>query len=360
MDSLLHLLFFLCTVVGIYLGMQYYVAFWILRYFPGLQANPAVVRCCVLLLALSFPVSMTLLRKYPGWATGVFAYASYIWLGIVFIAFWSALAGDLVSRVARVPVGPPTAWIVLLLVSVSAWNAARPIRVTSLELGLPRLTGEAFTVVQVSDLHLGVTVGMGRLRELVDKVNGLEPDLIVFTGDTMDPGFREEEAAVALLSGLKARMAKLAVLGNHETYHGVDEAKGLYDRCGIRLLRDEVVMLPNGVQVAGLDDLRDTSVLSRLDKAKPSILLSHYPRVFDQAAERGVGLTLSGHTHGGQVFPFHVFVKWANKYLYGLYAKGESKLYVTSGAGSWGPPMRLGTRSELPRILLTGGPASSS
>jgi predicted MPP superfamily phosphohydrolase len=356
-DSLLHLLSFLLTVVGIYLGMQYYVAFWLLRYFPQLPASPAVVRCCVLLLALTLPVSMTLLRKCPGWASDAFVYAAYVWLGLVFIAFWCALAGDVVrvlvrSAQARPVIAYGATGLMILLSAYSAWNAARPVRVKSMRVGLPRLSGEGFTAVQVSDLHLGVTAGMGRLQEVVEKVNSLEPDLVVFTGDAMDPGFRQAEAAAELLSSMKARYGKLAVLGNHESYHGVDQARGFYGRCGIRLLRDEVAELPNGVQVAGLDDTRDLSVLSRLDKTKPSILLSHYPRAFDSAAEHGVGLTLSGHTHGGQMFPFHFFVRWANGYRYGLYTKGESQLYVTSGAGSWGPPMRLGTRSELPEFML--------
>lgn len=351
----MRLLLFLLTVVGIYLGLQYYVAFWILRYFPRIPASPALVRCAVLLLALSLPASMTLLRRFPGWPTDAFAYAAYAWLGVAFIAFWCALAGDIVFKLAgqaRAAIGYSTAGLLVLLTVYSTWSAARPIRVRSLQIGLPRLTGEGFTVAQVSDLHLGVTVGLRRLRELVEKVNSLEPDLVVFTGDIVDPGFREGDAAAELLSGIRARLGKLAVLGNHETYHGVEKAEELYSRCGVRLLRDEVATLANGVQVAGLDDPRDASVLSRLDRAKPSILLSHYPKVFDLAAERGVGLTLSGHTHGGQVFPFHLFVKWANKYLYGLYSKGESRLYVTSGAGSWGPPMRLGTRNELPRFVL--------
>jgi len=356
-DSILHLLFFLLTVVGIYLGMQYYVAFWILRYFPQIPVSPTLVRCCVLLLALSLPLSMTLLRKWPGWASDAFVYAAYVWLGLVFIAFWSALAGDAVYVIIRSPQARPliaygTAGLVLLLSVYSAWNAARPIQVRSLRIGLPRLTGEAFTVVQVSDLHLGVTVGLGRLKRLVEEVNSLEPDLIVFTGDTLDPGFREVRAAAELFSAMKARVGKLAVLGNHDLYHGVEGCKELYSRSGVRLLRDEMVEFPNGLQVAGSDDPGESAVLFKLDKTKPSILLSHYPRVFDRAAERGVGLTLSGHTHGGQMFPFHIFVRWANKYRYGLYSRGASQLYVTSGAGNWGPPMRLGTRSELPRFVL--------
>ncbi|MBI5622401.1 MAG: hypothetical protein HY924_01345 [Elusimicrobia bacterium] len=115
-----------------------------------------------------------------------------------------------------------------------------------------------------------------------------------------------------------------------------------------------------GLQVAGIDDIMAArltreevaGVISKLDPAKPSILLSHQPRLVDLAAEKGVGLMLSGHTHQGQIFPFGLVVRLSYRYFYGLYRRGAMSLYVTSGAGHWGPPMRFLTRSEIAVIVL--------
>jgi len=153
---------------------------------------------------------------------------------------------------------------------------------------------------------------------------------------------------------------KLAVLGNHEFYHGMEASLECFRRLGARVIRNEIVELPGGLQVAGVDDIRTvhlareevSSLLSKLDPNKPSIFLSHQPLMFDAAAQHGVGLMLSGHTHRGQIFPFGLFVKIFYRYLYGLYRQGDSVLYVTSGAGQWGPPMRLFAPPEIVRIVL--------
>ena len=132
---------------------------------------------------------------------------------------------------------------------------------------------------------------------------------------------------------------------------------------GARLLRDEVAVLPCGLQVAAVDDVRTArlseadiaAVLARLDKAKPSLFLSHQPLYFEAAARAGVTLMLSGHTHQGQIFPFNLIVRLVYRYFYGLYRIGDSRLYVTSGTGQWGPPMRLFTRTEIVRFTLRRG-----
>ena len=267
-----------------------------------------------------------------------------------------------------------TAWGVLAVTACLSlyafWSAGSLPRVRELEITLPRLPKslDGFTMIQLSDIHLGVSMPVSRLERMVREVNALNPDLVILTGDILDPGFQEDEAVEKIGQLLKAKGGKLAVLGNHEFYHGLEASLGCYRRLGARLLRNEIVELPGGLQIAGVDDIRTahltreavSSLLAKLDGQKPAIFLSHQPLMFDAAAQRGVGLMLSGHTHRGQIFPFGLFVRLFYRYLYGLYRQGDSSLYVTSGAGQWGPPMRLFAPPEIVRIVLRSPRAGQS
>ncbi|MDD5627929.1 MAG: metallophosphoesterase [Elusimicrobia bacterium] len=362
---------FIAVVILIYLGMQYYVAFWLLRSFPSLPLSPQAARITVLILALSFPFSMYCLRHFRGAWTAAFAYLSFIWLGWVLIWLASAACGDLVLLAARLREAseawrPWVSGAVLIAVAAggvwSLYDAGRMPRLREVEVRLPNLPGEldGSTVVQLSDLHLGVTVPLGKFARIVSQVSALDPDLVVLTGDILDAGLNDEAGFAAIGSGLRARLGVFAVLGNHEFYHGIETSAKAFRSMGARLLRNEVVELPGGLQVAAVDDIRTAgisaselaSLLAKLDPAKPSLLLSHQPLLFDAAARAGAGLMLSGHTHQGQIFPFGFIVRLFYPRFHGLYRNGASSLYVTSGTGQWGPPMRLFTRAEIVRFTL--------
>ncbi|MBI4676947.1 MAG: metallophosphoesterase [Elusimicrobia bacterium] len=243
---MLHILGFLTVVILVYLGMQYYVAFWLIRSFPGLPVAPAVVRAVVLGLALLFPLSIYLLR-HASPATHSLATVMYVWTGVLLIwVFWAACGDVLLLAASRLTPSlrarPFIAWGVLAAVALSSvyavWNAGRLPRGKEVEVPLPRLPHslDGFTVVQISDLHLGVTVPLERFESIVSLVNGLRPDLIVLTGDLVDPGPAPEEAIARIGTCLKARHGKLAVLGNHEYYHGLEAALECYKRCGARIV----------------------------------------------------------------------------------------------------------------------------
>ncbi len=365
---------FIAAVILVYLGMQYYVAFWLLRNFPALPLSPQAARIAVLLLALSFPLSMVCLRQYRGAWTACFAYISYIWLGLVLIWLTCAVCGDLALLLARLWRASETVrpWARLAVLSLSAaaglwsfYNAARMPAVQDFDVIVPILPKEleGFTVVQVSDLHLGVTVPLAKFAAVVREIDTLKPDLVVLTGDILDAGLRDEADFAHIGAGLRARCGVLTILGNHEFYHGVAASARAFQAMGARLLRNEIVMLPGGLQVAGVDDVRTArlsetdlaAILARLDKSKPALLLCHQPMYFKTAARAGVALMLSGHTHQGQIFPFGMIVRLVYPYFHGLYRIGPSSLYVTSGAGQWGPPMRLFTRAEIARFTLRRG-----
>jgi len=365
---------FIAAVILIYLGMQGYVAFWILRNFPGLPLSPQSARTSALLLALSFPLSMHCLRHFRGAWTATFAYLSFIWLGLVFIWLTCAAGGDLVLLLARLWRGADCLrpWVRIAVLAATAtgglwsfYNAACQPRLRELEIVVPGLPKEfdGFTIVQLSDLHLGVTVPLSKFSRIVARVSALKPDLVVLTGDILDAGLRVESDFARIGSGLKARYGVLTILGNHEFYHGTDDAIQAFQSMGAHLLRNEVLVLPCGLQVAGVDDMRTAhlseadvaAVLARLDKAKPSLFLSHQPLYFEAAVRAGVGLMLSGHTHEGQIWPFGLIVRLVYPHFYGLYRQGASLLHVTSGTGQWGPPMRLFTRAEIVRFTLRQG-----
>jgi len=362
---------FIATVILVYLGMQYYVAFWLLRNFPALPLTPQAARITVLLLALSFPLAMYCLRHFHGAWTAIFAYLSFIWLGLVLIWLAGAAAGDLLLLAARLWRGAEALrpWVRNAVLAGTAagglwslYNAARMPALREVEVVLPNLPREldGCTVVQLSDLHLGVTVPLAKFSRIVERVSALEPDLVVLTGDILDAGLRDEADFARIGSGLQARQGVLAVLGNHEFYHGPAASAKAFQSLGARLLRDEVVVLPGGLQVAAVDDIRTAhlsadevaAVLAKLDAAKPSLFLSHQPLHFKTAARAGVGLMLSGHTHQGQIFPFGLIVRLVYPCFHGFYRQDASLLYVTSGSGQWGPPMRLFTRAELVRFTL--------
>jgi predicted MPP superfamily phosphohydrolase len=362
---------FIATVILVYLGMQYYVAFWLIRNFPGLPISPQAARIAVLLLALSFPLSMYCLRHCRGAWTTCFAYLSYIWLGLVLIWLTCAACGDLALLLARFwrvaeQLRPGVGLAVLAATAAaglwSLYNAARMPRLRDLKVTVPGLPREleGLTVVQLSDLHLGVTVPLAKFAAVVREVDALKPDLVVLTGDILDAGLRDEDDFARLGAGLRARYGVLAILGNHEFYHGAAASVRAFQGMGARLLRDEAMTLPCGLQVAGVDDVRTAqlseadvaAVLSRLDPAKPALFLSHQPLYFEAAARAGVALMLSGHTHQGQIFPFGLIVRLFYPRFHGLYRSGVGSLYVTSGAGQWGPPMRLFTRAEIARFTL--------
>jgi predicted MPP superfamily phosphohydrolase len=225
--------------------------------------------------------------------------------------------------------------------------------------------------------------GLGFLRSVVEKVNALNPDLVVITGDLFDGAGGKLESFAEPLSTFDASMGVLFVAGNHEGYLGLAGPLAVVERAGIRILDDEVVDV-DGLQIVGvsfpefgmLNKSQSVARLAeRIDPDKPSILLYHTPTdvaessdnraeqqtrtyfspdvEFSWAREFGIDLQLSGHTHEGQVFPFNYLTQRIfNGYHYGLHTVGDFSIYITSGTGTWGPPIRIGSQSEIVAITL--------
>jgi hypothetical protein len=231
---------------------------------------------------------------------------------------------------------------------------------------LPRQL-DGLTVVQLTDVHVGPTIGKKFIDAIVEKANSTKPDAIVITGDLVDGPVEELAESVAPLGKLSARYGVYFVTGNHEYYSGSKKWIAYLEKLGIKVLQNERVTLGDHdklIDLAGIDDVSTarfsgktdfglSAALARRDPERELLLLSHQPKPILEAAKHGVGLQLSGHTHGGQIFPFGALVSLTQPYMAGLYRHDEkTQIYVSRGTGFWGPPMRLLAPAEVTKIVL--------
>jgi hypothetical protein len=342
-------------------------------------------------LAVLVPLSMFLARALPRSLASVVAYVGYGWLGVLFYLFGLLLLTDLARLVGaaisrnsadspevqaerRALLGRGAALFASVgAVGLGAWGAvevARGAAIQSVRVALARLPKklEGFVVAQITDVHVGPTIGRGFIEEIVRKTNELAPDVVVITGDLVDGSVAELREHVAPLAGLKAPHGVFFVTGNHEYYSGADAWIAELGRLGIRVLRNERVELRVGddvIDLAGVDDHSSRRTPGHgpdLDKAlrgrdptRELILLAHQPKAIFEASAKGVGLQLSGHTHGGQLWPWTYLVYLQQPYVSGLHRHGDAQIYVSRGTGYWGPPMRLGAPAEITKLTLVRG-----
>ena len=331
-----------------------------LAYGPGRWLLPIILALLALVTLQNRPDRV---QAWLGQAAEGLLYAAPLILGYLLFFLLAALALDL-ARLALAgasALGAPAAGILSLgrsvslalslaaALSVTSYLEAHSFRLARVELETAKLPAGAdeLRIVQISDVHLSRFIGHKELKKILDLALEAAPDLVVFTGDLLDsPQGSAYEQEAALLAGLKPRLGVFAVLGNHETYFGIPAALDFYRRAGLTLLRGRAET-PPGLVVAGVDDAADGQEAARLlsayrDDGRFILFLKHRPSpppdlpgLFD--------LQLSGHTHGGQIWPNHIPTARANgRLLHGLYpAPGRGWIYVSRGAGFWGLPFRF-------------------
>jgi predicted MPP superfamily phosphohydrolase len=276
--------------------------------------------------------------------------------GIAALAGWSAIAVPLLA---------------LALVAIGFVNARRTASVREVEVpvaGLPAAL-HGFTIAQISDIHVGPTIKGPYVQAIVDAVNALSADAVAVTGDLVDGRVGDLAAHVAPLAALRSRHGTFFVTGNHEYYSGAHEWIAELKRLGVQvLLNEHVVLRHQGAQLV-MAGVADTSAhhfdpLHRSDPQRaidgaPSnaglrVLLAHQPRSAEAAAQAGFDVQLSGHTHGGQYWPWNLFVRLQQPYTAGLHRLQQLWIYTSRGTGYWGPPLRLGAPSEITRLRFIG------
>lgn len=382
-----HIFIFL-GIFALILGASHFYMFERISYYLQMTGNQRVILALLLGgLCLLTLIALPLSRMLPRRAATVLAWAIYPWMGIALLMFITFLATDLAWLLLRlVPTnhlpeqrallqycfGVVALGITGLLVGHALWKGLGPVKVKPVTVTLSRLPSslDGFRIVQITDLHIGPMINGNWLRQIVDKVNALKPDLIAITGDLVDGSVKELRHHVAPLADLHAQHGTFFVTGNHEYYSGVEQWCDHIASLGIRVLRNECESIPAGLQddtsfdLAGVEDWASrhipgngadlTKALTGRNPNKALILLAHQPAAVDEAAAEGVDLQLSGHTHGGQIWPFTYLVYLQQPYTKGLYRHGntDTQIYISTGTGFWGPPMRFGTTAEITQITL--------
>lgn len=301
----------------------------------------------------------------------------YYWVIALFYLFLCFLSLDLINFLGKrcgLAVGftksPYTdvAAIVLvfLIILYGSWNARNP-RITHYNISIPKEAGEIkqLHVVMVSDIHYGELVDERRLENLVAAINRQKPDLVLMPGDIIQQGQTSLTAdVIKTLGQLKPKLGTYASLGNHEYFGGqVNNTVTELEKSGIHVLRDQYTEIANSLYIVGLEDSAGArfsnqkrkslaEVLTGIDKKIPIILLNHQPVDLSAAQEQGVDLQLSGHTHGGQIFPANLITSAIFEQDWGYLQKGTLQLIVSCGFGTWGPSLRIGTRSEIVDLTI--------
>ncbi|MBW0448259.1 metallophosphoesterase [bacterium M00.F.Ca.ET.228.01.1.1] len=314
------------------------------------------------LLAMGFFSSLLVLTFARDLALASMMTVDAIWPGMIALADWRT------GTAAAVPL------LAVLSTLIGLFNARRRARVVTIEVPIDDLPAEldGFTIVQISDIHVGPTIKRRYVDAIVDAVNRLKPDLIAVTGDVVDGSVPQLTQHTQPLSRLSARHGAFLVTGNHEYYAGADAWIDEFRRLGLNvLLNEHVVVEHDGARavIAGVTDysaghhdpLHRSDPMAAIAGAPGDVLikvlLAHQPRSAEAAAEAGFTLQLSGHTHGGQFFPWNFFVRFQQPFTAGLARLNGLWVYTSRGTGYWGPPKRLGAPSEITRVRLVPGEA---
>jgi predicted MPP superfamily phosphohydrolase len=376
-------LYLLSALLHLYVG-------W--RIVPALGAWPVVQALLAGVLVVStvlMPLGLMARRSVKGpWADRL-AWAGLVGMGLFSSLFVLTVLRDVALllaliafawRPAALPVVALTTWTAvavpvaaLLATALGFWNARRTAAVVRVDVPIAQLPAalHGFTVAQITDVHVGPTIKRGYLQAIVTRVNSLGADMVAITGDLVDGRVSELSAHVAPLAQLQSRHGSYFVTGNHEYYSGAHAWMAELGRLGVRVLMNEHVVLSHtgtagsaALLVAGVADYsaHQFDPAHRSDPhaalrgapayARVRLLLAHQPRSAEAAADAGFDLQLSGHTHGGQFWPWNHFVRLQQPFTAGLHKLKNLWVYTSRGTGYWGPPKRFGAPSEITLLRL--------
>ena len=367
----------------IYGGLNYYIGLrgWqaLFSFIPLL--TPKVYWLVLWLISLSFLFSRFSHKFLPTVVYEVMTMVGAYWLAFMWYFLLVITVLDflrLLDRALRVvpveikrglnPALGLTVFILVLgIVSYGAWNARHP-RVNHYDLTIAKPAGslKQLHVVMVSDIHLGTIVHNDHLTKMVKTVNQLKPDLVLFAGDVFDETIKssDKQQIAENFIKLSAPYGVFAVLGNHEYIGGnAEEAIKYLGEAGVKVLRDSTQEVAGSFYLVGRDDLSSERVnkvkrqslktlLQDVDRSLPLLLMDHQPSQLEEPVEQGIDLQLSGHTHAGQLFPIRLMTRRIFEDDWGLLRKGDFQLIVSSGYGTWGPPIRLGNTPEVVDIMI--------
>lgn len=340
-----------------------------------------VLTVAVVVFAALIPIAVLAMRSAPRAVSGPLSWLVYSWMGLLLYLFLLTVVSDAGRGVAALfgalPADPARRLFLSRMIAAGvgaasgliaiggAVNVARGFDVRRVRVPLAKLPKSAsgYSIVQITDVHVGPTIGRAFVEGVVRQTNALEPDMVVITGDLVDGSVEQLRDLVEPLRDLRAKDGVFFVTGNHEYYSGADEWIAHITTLGIRVLRNERVDVRGLFDLAGVDDSSAARMLPHhgqdlakamegRDPSRAVVLLAHQPKAVRDARRAAVDLQLSGHVHGGQLVPFNWLARIDQPLIAGLYRVEKTWVYVSTGTGYWGPPMRVGPGAEITRIEL--------
>ncbi len=360
---------------SVYLAVNYYVGLHFFRSVQSLIGPYSLFYWAgYAFLAISLFVARLGKRFFPGYVNDLVAIAGNYWLAAIYYSFLIWAVADILLFLidliypAQAFGYPSFYWgfgvlsLVAILLIYGTWNARNP-RIVHYDIAIKKTVYNfpKLHAVMVSDIHLGLVVDNDRLDAMVNRINELDPDIVFLVGDTIDEDVKLffNQKMPEVIGKLRSKHGVYAVLGNHEYIGGNSELAIDYLRqSGVIVLVDEYIKVNNHFYIVGRDDrmagnmtgkwrLELSRVMDGIDHSLPIILLDHQPHNLEEGQRNGIDLQLSGHTHNGQFFPNNLLARRVFEHSWGYLRRGEYQVIVSSGYGTWGPPIRIGNYSEI-------------
>ncbi len=374
---------FFSIFFSIYAAINYYIfirGWQALSIFPHVRIFYLIV---FLFFSFSYIIAKIFTKTIPGFLYDIILWAGSFWFAFMIYFLISIILIDIIRlanwqfnffpniikdnySIAKFIIAALVFIIVCSIVTAGFINT-RTLHVKTLDLNLRK--GQSplakLNIVMASDIHLSPMDNEKFLLKIVNKINSLDPDIILIAGDLFDDHadiLKQRKIGPALLK-LESKYGTYAITGNHEFINGIESAVSFIESYGIKLLRDTSVMIDNSFYLVGRDDRAKKQftkqnrkpleeIISNVDKSFPVIMMDHTPFALEEAEKNGVDLQLSGHTHHGQMFPGNLITNRIYEVSWGYLQKGNTQYYVSCGAGTWGPPVRTGSYSEIVNLKI--------
>ena len=374
---------FFAIFFTIYAALNYYI---FIRGWQALAVNPHArifYLIIFLVFSLSYLAAKIFTKYFPSFLYDIILWIGALWFALMVYFFIAVVFLDVIRLFnwqlnffpsiikenylqAKFITGIIVTVAVVIVVFAGYLNT-RSLKIKTLELNMPKGSGKLteLNAVMVSDIHLSPINDGKFLAKIVDKINEFNPDIVLIAGDLFDDSaaiLRKRHIGASLVN-IKSRNGIYAITGNHEYINGIDSAVAFIESYGIKMLRDSSALIMNSFNLAGREDRAKKQftgkprksldeILENADKNYPIILMDHTPFGLEDAEKNNVALQLSGHTHHGQMFPANLITKMIYEVSWGYLKKDRTQYYVSCGAGTWGPPVRTGSVSEIVHLKI--------
>jgi predicted MPP superfamily phosphohydrolase len=373
---------FFSIVLLIYGGVNFYILKRGLNALDGTGIYRNIFLCILLFLIICYPIGRLAEQLFRNSFTDFLVVLGSLYLGIMVYTFLFLILIDLLrlgnfvfhyfpdfltgnpEKTSSLTTLAISVMVVLIVVGGHI-NTLFP-RVRQLEITIAKKANgiEQLNLVVVSDIHLGTVIQNDRLKRIVSMINELKPDLVLLPGDIVDEDVAPvmEQGMAKTFQKIQSRFGIYAITGNHEYFSGVKEAVNYLEQGKIKVLQDEYVKIAEALYLIGRKDLMAMrmadgrksleEIVQKVDRSLPLILMDHQPYGLEVAKNNGIDLQLSGHTHHGQLFPFHYITKMVYELSWGYLRRGDTHYYVSCGVGTWGPPLRTNSVPEIIQIKV--------